>query len=1009
MKILKLTLNNINSLKGVHLIDFRAKNLNNKLFIISGETGSGKSTLLDAICLALYGKTQRIASSQVSELISQGAKHSYSELIFEIEGQEYCSKFEQKLDKEDYSATMSLIKNGKILNKEISFVSNKNTELIGLNFEQFSSSIVLSQGLFDRFLKSKTQERLALLEQFNQTKIYADISKNVYERATKEQESFQKLEEEIKGLTILSDKERTSLEKNKKNLMEERKKYNLEQLIHQYNEKVEFNQRQKQVEIFKKELGSLQQTLVSKQLDAKSYSDFMNFYKQEQKKIEQAKLLEQEGSFSQNNLSNINHQLTEMQKEFSILKENLMLKMQKKDQYYAQEKHLTKELDSMPNMIHLQQNYTLIVSKYNERNKVHEALRKTKELVFEALSEKPIFDKINLKEKSYFELEQKIKSERIDKVEHDHLIIVNKIFKLEEKNNLLEEIKKLENKENKCQQRLITQKEKKEKSQEEREELQEIVDAIENKIVLEEKIINYAEERSNLKEGDPCPLCGSHDHPLFSEEIKPNRTKALLEKKRKEMKQLNTIFQTNEKKVIKLTLELEHIQKNKEEKAVHLEQLTEVEGDIEFLKQEQEKLSHQMQEIQQQRESLTKVQKELFQAKEQLLVIREQIQRQKNYKKIENEQTLKLEELNHYLLNTLQMYRIPFDGQSLTLLTSKRKRYEELIFQRKELSRQLNPIEGEIIQINAQKTYVEESLQSLKKRLSTQKCNLVLIEQKCIALLNNNKNTQLYAQELKQKFIEHQTLYDNYITLKKEFEVKKKNYFSNMEKLEHQQRLKMVSLETLEKKKNTVEERLSTINQELGVVQNKLTEDTQRLEKLKEVKTTLEEQALTTQKWNRMNELIGSEDGSKYQRYAQSQYLQTLITIANDYLQQLNHRYQLNMKTESLELQVTDLELKGKRSIHTLSGGESFIVSLALSFALLDLNSSNIKLDTLFLDEGFETLDDKSLKILIDALKKFNFQSKTIGIVTHLSLLKEHIPNGIQIKKQQGGVSRILM
>ncbi len=1009
MKILKLTLNNINSLKGIHIIDFKDKKLNDKLFIISGETGSGKSTLLDAISLALYGETQRIDFTQSSQLITQGASNAYAEVIFEINAQEYRSRFEQTLEANVCRANMSLKSKGKILMEGVPQVVHKNTELIGLDFEQFSSSIVLSQGLFDRFLKAKPQEQLALLEQFNQTQVYADISKKVYARYSQEELKLKEMEEALKDLTSLSPEERNSLELTQKKLKEERQKYNLEQLIHQYNQKLQFNTLQREVELSKKELDSLQQKLINKQLDEKSYFDFMRFYKQEQKKIEQAKLLEQESNFSQKNLSNINNEVTQMQNKLLTLQELLTLKTQKREQLYAHEKHLSKELENMPNMVHLQQNYTLIISKYHERDKAHKELQKIKELVFEALDEKPILAKITLKEKSYFELEEKIKSEQIDKVEHDHLLIVNKIAKLEEKKNLENAIKKLEIEHQEFQEKLSIQTEKKETVKEERDELQEIIEAIENKILLEEKIINYEEERAKLKEGDPCPLCGSHDHPLFSEEIKPNRTKSLLEKKRKEMNIILKCDEQYEKELITLTLKVENIQKTKEHKTKSLETLSEIKGDIAFLKKEEAKLSHRMQNIQQQRENLTQVQQQLFQEKEKLLLIREQIQRQENHKKIENEQVLKLQELNHYLLNTLKMYGISFDGQSLVILNAKQKRYESLIAQLKEVSVQLHPIEGEIIQANAQKSYIEESLQSLKKRLSTQKCNLVLIEQNCTALLNNNKNSSLYAEELKQKFTEHQTRYEQYSTLKKSFELKKQHYFSNMEKLEHQQHLKMVSLDAIEKEKNSVEERSSVINQELGVIQHKLEEDTLRLKKLKEEKQTLEEQKVIMQRWYKMNELIGSQDGRKYQAYAQIQYLETLVSRANHYLEQLNHRYTLEIKIEGLELEIIDSVLKGKRSVATLSGGESFIVSLALSFALLELNSSRVTLDTLFLDEGFETLDDKSLKFLIDALKKFNFKNKTIGIVTHLSLLKEHIHNGIQIEKQQGGVSRVLI
>jgi len=131
--------------------------------------------------------------------------------------------------------------------------------------------------------------------------------------------------------------------------------------------------------------------------------------------------------------------------------------------------------------------------------------------------------------------------------------------------------------------------------------------------------------------------------------------------------------------------------------------------------------------------------------------------------------------------------------------------------------------------------------------------------------------------------------------------------------------------------------------------------------------------------------------------------------LANKHLKKLNKRYLLAIKDmNTLELEVIDLEQnKNRRGVNTLSGGESFIVSLALSLGLLELNSEQLEINTLFLDEGFETLDEESLQLVIDTLANLNSEGKIIGIISHIPLLKEQIKTQIKIVKQANGESEV--
>ncbi|MEH6578818.1 MAG: AAA family ATPase [Amphritea sp.] len=159
-----------------------------------------------------------------------------------------------------------------------------------------------------------------------------------------------------------------------------------------------------------------------------------------------------------------------------------------------------------------------------------------------------------------------------------------------------------------------------------------------------------------------------------------------------------------------------------------------------------------------------------------------------------------------------------------------------------------------------------------------------------------------------------------------------------------------------------------------------------------------------------LHALIGSQKGDKFRRFAQGLTLDHLVHLANRQLDRLHGRYLLQRKqTEALELQVLDTwQGDSIRDTKTLSGGESFLVSLALALALSDLVSQKTSIDSLFLDEGFGTLDSETLDTALDALDSLNASGKMIGVISHIEAMKERIPVQVQVKKMNGlGVSQL--
>ncbi len=212
MKILKITLLNINSLKGKHSIDFRDEKFSKGLFTITGATGAGKTTILDAICVAMYAKTPRL--SNPNELMSKYCGECFCEVEFEINQVEYRSKWSQrrarkKIDGKFQTAQMelSLLKDGKIIESRLQNVPKRVEEIIHLDFKRFTKSIMLAQGSFDAFLKANTNERANLLEKITGMEIYTQISQKVFEKKKVELEKFEKLKKDLGGIEILSSNE----------------------------------------------------------------------------------------------------------------------------------------------------------------------------------------------------------------------------------------------------------------------------------------------------------------------------------------------------------------------------------------------------------------------------------------------------------------------------------------------------------------------------------------------------------------------------------------------------------------------------------------------------------------------------------------------------------------------------------------------------------------------------------------------------------------------------------
>lgn len=215
--------------------------------------------------------------------------------------------------------------------------------------------------------------------------------------------------------------------------------------------------------------------------------------------------------------------------------------------------------------------------------------------------------------------------------------------------------------------------------------------------------------------------------------------------------------------------------------------------------------------------------------------------------------------------------------------------------------------------------------------------------------------------------------------------------------------------ESLTIQKEALDTSAKSADEERIKLQTILNDNTKRLQQLMHKKTLLEQLRHEKDNWNQLESLFGGAQGDKFKKIAQSYVLRALLEKANYYLQMLSNRYELECTDGSLTINVIDNHQGGAtRNVGLLSGGEGFIVSLALALGLSAISKDKINVDTLFIDEGFGTLSNEYLEIVINTLDRLHqFGGRRVGIISHVAELATRIHTQIQVKRTGPSSSKI--
>ncbi len=346
---------------------------------------------------------------------------------------------------------------------------------------------------------------------------------------------------------------------------------------------------------------------------------------------------------------------------------------------------------------------------------------------------------------------------------------------------------------------------------------------------------------------------------------------------------------------------------------------------------------------------------------------------------------------------------------SLSFDSFEKKINNDITFLREELAENNSLLAG----INAKLSEKKEMLKELESLLLEknndfeQKNNLLKSKLSEIGInsvkeaLKNILPEEKYT-ELKRKA---KTLYDRQNILKENIS-QMKSLLEEMEKRDDSEK----DYEQIKEEIRTIEQNIEELNIEIGKITNKLENDNHQRDKLQSLLNEIEKLSQEAERWQKLSFLIGDSTGKKFAEIAQQFTLTHLLFLANKHLKNFSERYKLDKTAETKNnLFVYDnYQGMNRRSVHTLSGGETFLVSLSLALALSDLASQKTRIESLFIDEGFATLDEETLDNALVNLEKLHADSdRTIGLISHVADIKERINTKIVLEKDNSGFSTL--
>lgn len=1142
MKILSLYFKNINSLEGESRIDFQQNPLANAgVFAIVGPNGSGKSSILDAISLAFYGETFRF-DRPAEHVMTAHTADSFAQVEFALGEQKFKTRWQVR--RQDNQATGELLapqmqlveltaKGEEIVEQTEQGVCAKIAEIIGMDFRNFSRSIMLAQGDFAAFLNALDSERLDILEKMNRSDIYETHKQELRDNTAAAQAAVEQTQQEIALLPLMDAAALEASEEDLADFKEQVSEYQQQQkqiaeqlawvksvaaVIQQVAE-LEKQQRQITAELAEKQ--SAVQKIAAVQT-ASVFKEEVAHLTDLQKQLEQHH--KTRNSYQQE-VEQLKKQLTEqgLSTSISSMPKNVVEQKQAIDSLKHQVSQLKMEVSSQTN---LQQTLT---RQLNEKQaiqtatlrwlEVHSAekslldhfpetakLRTLREEIIELDAQQQLSSKkLKASDQSLKKNEAALAQAKTRSLDYEQQLLAAET----EVKNILGDtsVAELESLLVEQQQRVLNFNElhalarvhqkfsgggffsffNKQSAEAEnidiaalKKQAADLADQITHgkniRNVLEQAVLNeilvqrLRHERPHLVDGKPCPLCGSLQHPYSSIPPKEIDSRQALTNQKIRLEELTARAESISKQIISAErraqndkVKNQNLQKTQFEfnvlsnklnaasrefsidnlsglKALCQEQQTElaaIQGMLKRHQQQQDKIAKLKLHIEKEQATIKQLQEVRGQLSSDTGILPQELQNiEAALTTCRAEEKILAERVLGELSALGEVMPEKADEDALVdRLTTRRREYYTNVLRDKALTEEIAPL-TEKVAANQKKIDVQtiklDALSTALQREESAGLQLALLEKQKLL----QQQEQFYASQQQELHSRQQAfnaklsstqftdfnqvlealvlletrekLEQNIVELKQQLETVTQDLQNTRAQIGAEQ-AETINEEELEALQRSVSEKLAIATEEVRHIEDKQRKQAGLREKHEKLTMQLNQQQ------NQLAELsdilrLSETNGMAFRRQVQQKMIAQLLGQTNKMLEKISGRYYLRQvpTEQGLALEIEDTQQKNIRRLpKSLSGGESFVISLALALGLSELANNGKAVDSLFLDEGFGNLDAEVLNTVVNTLQSLRVQGKTVGVISHVEGVKKRIKTRIEMVKKPNGLSQL--